>query len=149
MATDLNRDAYNELCCHTLSHDSADFIHQHVVDAFAAQDATTDDKPTRLAFALVGLYLHVEKRSFGQVQCLTRQSLTEGWSHEIKAIHCFDGACAVFAMCDHRGNPRPGCKGAFMAMILQSDIKPSGVIHEEIRVHGNTVVVIRQGTPCR
>jgi len=75
MATDLNRDAYNELCCYTLSHAGADFIHQHVVDAFAAQDATTDDKPIRLAFALVGLYLHVEQGFSGREVQLAHMKL--------------------------------------------------------------------------
>lgn len=76
-----NTDAYNQLCCYTLTHSGADFIHQHVVDAFAAQDATPNDKPIRLAFALVGLYLHVERGFSGrEVQrahmklCRTRQA---------------------------------------------------------------------------
>lgn len=34
----------------------------------------------------------------------------------------------------------------FIATIMQSDIKPFEVIHEEIRVHGNTVVVIDSST---
>lgn len=63
------RDAYDAVCCYTLSHGGAAFIHQHVVDAFAAQDSSAGDKPIRLTFALVGLYLHVEKRFTGrQVQ---------------------------------------------------------------------------------
>ena len=56
-----NRDAYEQLSCYTLTHGDPAFIHQHVVDAFAAQDSGPDDKPIRLTFALVGLYLHVEK----------------------------------------------------------------------------------------
>jgi len=39
----------------------ATFIHQHVVDAFAAQTADEHTKPIALAFALAGLYLHVER----------------------------------------------------------------------------------------
>jgi len=35
---------------------------------------------------------------------------------------------------------------AFVSMIMQSDIKPFEVIHEEIRVHGDTVVVIDSST---
>ena len=67
MATD--QDAYNELCYYTLSHGDQAFIHQHVVDAFAAQTAGEDDKPIKVTFALVGLFLHVEKRFSGrQVQ---------------------------------------------------------------------------------
>jgi hypothetical protein len=61
--------AYHELCCYTLAHGGPEFIHQHVVDAFGAQDAGEHDKPIRLAFSLVGLYLHVEKGLAGrQVQ---------------------------------------------------------------------------------
>jgi len=64
-----NRDAYHELCGYTLTHGHPSFIHQHVVDAFAAQEADEHTKPIGLTFALVGLYLHVEKGLSGrQVQ---------------------------------------------------------------------------------
>ncbi len=71
----MNSDAYNELCLYTLAHGDPAFIHQHVVDAFAAQDATPDDKPIRLAFALVGLYLHVEKGFTGREVQLAHMKL--------------------------------------------------------------------------
>ncbi len=61
-----NREAYDNLCYYTLGHSDPSFIHQHVVDAFAAQDSSDDDKPIRLNFALVGLYLHVEKGFSGK-----------------------------------------------------------------------------------
>lgn len=61
--------AYDELANYTLTHGGAEFIHQHVVDAFAAQHATEATKPITLAFALIGLYLHVERGFTGrQVQ---------------------------------------------------------------------------------
>lgn len=60
---------YDELCCYTLAHSSPAFLHQHVVDAFAAQHASVETKPIRLTFALIGLYLHVERQFSGrQVQ---------------------------------------------------------------------------------
>lgn len=63
------RDAYHELCAYSLSHGGATFIHQHVVDAFAAQTADSATKPIALTFALVGLYLHVNRHFTGrQVQ---------------------------------------------------------------------------------
>lgn len=63
------RQAYEELCCYTLAYGDAAFIHQHVVDAFAAQHADENSKPIGLTFALVGLYLHVERQFTGrQVQ---------------------------------------------------------------------------------
>ncbi len=44
-------------------------MHQHVVDAYAAQRADERTKPIGLTFALVGLYLHLEKGGTGrQVQ---------------------------------------------------------------------------------
>ena len=64
-----SEDAYNELAYYTLAHGDPLFIHQHVVDAFAAQTADEQTKPIKLTFALVGLYLHVEKQFSGkQVQ---------------------------------------------------------------------------------
>src|SRR5262245_25864803 len=63
------RDAYDALCAYTLTHGGAAFIHQHVVDAFAAQSADEHARPIGVTFALVGLYLHVERAFTGrQVQ---------------------------------------------------------------------------------
>jgi hypothetical protein len=62
-------DAYHALCAYTLTRGDAAFIHQHVVDAFAAQQATEQDKPIKITFALAGLYLLIERRFSGrQVQ---------------------------------------------------------------------------------
>ena len=61
--------AFHELCYYTLAHGDPSFIHQHVVDAYAAQTVDEHDKPIKLAFALAGLYLHLEKGYTGrQVQ---------------------------------------------------------------------------------
>jgi hypothetical protein len=61
--------AYDELASYTLTLGDPTFIHQHVVDAFAAQQATEATKPITVAFALIGLYLHVERGLTGrQVQ---------------------------------------------------------------------------------
>lgn len=60
------REAYDELCAYTLSHQSLDFIHQHVVDAFAAQRADASSKPIAVAFALVGLCLQLERGFSGR-----------------------------------------------------------------------------------
>ena len=49
--------AYHELCYYTLTLGDPAFIHQHVVDAFAAQQADEQTKPIKVTFALVGLYL--------------------------------------------------------------------------------------------
>lgn len=63
-----DENAYNELCAYTLGHALRDpaFIHQHVVDAYAAQHADEHSKPIGVTFALVGLFLHVEKQASGR-----------------------------------------------------------------------------------
>lgn len=57
---------YNELAYYTLAHPHPAFIHQHLVDAFGAQNATEEGKPIGLMFALAGLYLAVEKGYTGK-----------------------------------------------------------------------------------
>jgi hypothetical protein len=67
--TDSEREKYYELSSYTLAHAKPSFIHQHIVDAFAAQTANDNTKPITVAFALIGLYLYLEKSYTGkQVQ---------------------------------------------------------------------------------
>jgi hypothetical protein len=61
MTDQLDQEQYHALACYSLAHPRASFIHQHVVDAYAAQHVTEKTKPIATAFALIGLYLHVEK----------------------------------------------------------------------------------------
>jgi hypothetical protein len=64
-----DQDIYNELAFYTLELRDPEFIHQHVVDAFAVQHAGRESKPIAVVFGLVGLYLHLEKGFTGrQVQ---------------------------------------------------------------------------------
>jgi Family of unknown function (DUF5946) len=67
--TSAEQAARDELSAYTLMRGDADFIHQHVVDTFAAQHVTAQSKPIGVAFALIGLYLHLERGYSGrQVQ---------------------------------------------------------------------------------
>ena len=68
---------YNELCCYTLEHGDPAFLHQHVVDAFMAQHADERTKPIGVAFALVGLYLHVVKGFSGKQVQRTHMTLAQ------------------------------------------------------------------------
>jgi len=64
-----DNDRFNELAFYTLAHHDPNFIHQFAVDAFSAQNADESSKPICVVFALVGLYLHIEKGFTGkQVQ---------------------------------------------------------------------------------
>ena len=61
--------AYEQLQAYTLGLRDERFVHQHVVDAWMAQHADERTKPIGLMFALVGLYLHLERGFSGrQVQ---------------------------------------------------------------------------------
>jgi hypothetical protein len=62
----MDQEKYNELSYYTLSHPDPSFIHQHIVDAYAAQNADGNTKPITLAFALIGLYLYIEKNYSGK-----------------------------------------------------------------------------------
>jgi hypothetical protein len=58
--------ALDELSAYTLTHPGRDFVHQHVVDAFGAQHPVRTSTGIGLAFALIGLYLHVERGCSGR-----------------------------------------------------------------------------------
>lgn len=65
----MSHEKFNELAFYTLSQTDPFFIHQLAVDAFAAQTADERTKNITLVFAVVGLYLFVEKDFTGkQVQ---------------------------------------------------------------------------------
>jgi hypothetical protein len=61
--------AYDELYVYSGTRGRETFILQLLVDAHCAQFAAEDTKPIAVAFALIGLYLHVEQRFTGlQIQ---------------------------------------------------------------------------------
>jgi hypothetical protein len=65
----MSDESYHHLAAYTLTHGDAAFIHQLVVDTQMAQTATATSKPIGVAFALAGLYLHLERGFTGrQVQ---------------------------------------------------------------------------------
>jgi Family of unknown function (DUF5946) len=69
MLGETEQEAYHELLAWTLSLRENGFIHQEVVDAWAAQHATEASTPISVGFALIGLYLYLEKGFSGrQVQ---------------------------------------------------------------------------------
>jgi hypothetical protein len=67
MPTD--QEIYDELSFYTLGLRDKAFVHQNIVDAYAAQHVDEQTKPIRTVFALIGLYLTLEKGFTGrQVQ---------------------------------------------------------------------------------
>jgi Family of unknown function (DUF5946) len=69
MAMPSNEELFHDLMYYTLAHPDPAFIHQNVVDAYALQTAGETTKNITIVFALIGLYLSVEKNLTGkQVQ---------------------------------------------------------------------------------
>jgi len=60
---------YSDLQCYTVAKQDPGFIHQHMVDTYAAQHAGGSTRNITVAFGLIGLYLALEKGYTGkQVQ---------------------------------------------------------------------------------
>ena len=59
-------EAYYDLTCWTLVRQDAGFVHQHAVDAYAAQHVGERMRPITAVFALIGLYLAVERGYTGR-----------------------------------------------------------------------------------
>jgi hypothetical protein len=57
---------FNELAFFTLNLNDECFVHQYVVDVYTCQYADNNTKPISLTFALVGLYLYIEKGYTGR-----------------------------------------------------------------------------------
>ena len=67
--TPSDQELLDELSFYTLGLGDAEFLHQHVVDAYAVQHAGPHSKPIAIVFGLIGLYLHLERNFTGrQVQ---------------------------------------------------------------------------------
>src|SRR5215510_16109212 len=74
---DSEREEYYELSYYTLAHRDPSFIHQHIVDAFTAQTVNKNTKPIAIYFALIGLYLSVEKGYTGREVQLAHMELAK------------------------------------------------------------------------
>jgi hypothetical protein len=61
-----DQEDYYELSYYTLGHPDPSFVHQYIVDAYTAEQANENTKPIALTFALIGLYLHLEKNYTGK-----------------------------------------------------------------------------------
>ncbi len=60
------QEMFYELSYYTGTYPDPSFIHQHAVDAFGAQNADENTKPIAITFALIGLYLLIEKNFSGK-----------------------------------------------------------------------------------
>lgn len=73
-----SQEQFHELSFYTLSLSDTYFIHQHIVDAYAAQTADINTKPIKIIFALAGLYLFIEKKYAGKEVQLAHMQMAKG-----------------------------------------------------------------------
>lgn len=132
------RDAYNALCSYTLAHGDVAFIHQHVVDAFAAQRADEESKPIQPVFALVGLYLLIEKQFSGrQVQRVHMRLARHGRSWPRVVLPRERGSMtAVDVMAAHDGRERDAAIHAWCVSVWAAFAENRGVVADLLRQHG-------------
>jgi Family of unknown function (DUF5946) len=63
------QELFDELSFYTLAHGDPAFIHENSADAYRAQHANESTQPISVVFAVMGLYLYLEKNFTGrQVQ---------------------------------------------------------------------------------
>ena len=71
-------DVYHQLSVRTLQRGDAGFLHQHAVDAYAAQHRGATSKPIGVFFALAGLYLALERGYNGREVQLAHLRMAKG-----------------------------------------------------------------------
>jgi Family of unknown function (DUF5946) len=131
------QDAYYELCYYTLAHPSPSFIHQHAVDAFAAQSADQATKPVTLVFALVGLHLCVEKGLGGRaVQSAHMRLAKAGKSWPVLALPADRGRISVLeVLAAPPGSERDQMIAAWCASVWAAYARPKPEILALLEAH--------------
>jgi hypothetical protein len=71
-------EVYQNILFYTLGLQDKIFVHQYVVDSYAAQTANDQTKPITLLFALAGLYLFCEKKYTGRQVQQAHQVMASG-----------------------------------------------------------------------
>ena len=134
----MEEDAYNSLCAYTLAHGDATFIHQHVVDAFAAQHADELSKPIGVTFALVGLYLLIEKHFSGrQVQLMHMRLAQRKHRWPTFDLPAERGTLtAVDVMAAREGPERDAAIMAWCASVWATHVGSREVVASLLREHG-------------
>ena len=96
-----DQELFHELSFYTLELHDPEFIHQHIVDAYAVQHAGPGSKPISVVFGLIGLYLYLEKNFTGrQVQrahMRLAQTRRQWVAPSIPERHAALGVAAVLA----------------------------------------------------
>jgi hypothetical protein len=133
------QEAYDELQSYTLALSDRGFIHQHVVDAWAAQHADERTKPIALTFALVGLYLHVEKGFSGRQVQRTHMALARhkrSWP-SFTLPHERGSITASLVMAKQAGPERDQAIDAWCASVWAAFRESRQAVAELLEQHGN------------
>ncbi len=73
-----DQELFDELSFYTLAHGDPAFIHENSADAFRAQHVDESTKPMAVVFAVMGLYLYLEKNFTGRQVQLAHMRMARG-----------------------------------------------------------------------
>ena len=132
------REAYDELYCYTIDRGDASFVLQHVVDAFSAQRANEQSKPIGVTFALVGLYLHVERQFTGRQVQLAHMQLArkkQQWPAFVLPVNR-GSMTAIDVMAAPAGPQRDAAIHAWCASVWEAFAQNRQAAVDLLRQHG-------------
>ncbi|MFI5182050.1 MAG: DUF5946 family protein [Thermoanaerobaculia bacterium] len=132
------QEAYHALSAYTLELGDAGFIHQHVVDAFALQQANEKSKAIQVTFALVGLYLLIEKGFTGREVQRAHMRLAKRKRTWPVFVLPFDrgSMTAKDVMVAPEGPERDAAIHAWCASVWAAFAKNRETIADLLRLHG-------------
>lgn len=136
------REAYDRLSSDYAIYGDPAFTLQHVVDAYAAQHADDGGKPITLFFALVGLYLRVEKGLTGKQvqhlhQLLARRK--QDWSRIDIPQQREKSLTAIDVVGKPTGSERDVVVDRWCAEVWNLYQKSHKTVHREMRARGLNV----------
>lgn len=124
---------------YTLERGDATFVHQHALDALAAQRADGGTTPMQLTFAVVGLYLYVERgytgRQVQQVHAALARRRPSLWPR-LELPDCRGAITIADVMAAPAGPTRDAAIGAWCAAVWAAYSASRDTVVEFLRVHG-------------
>jgi hypothetical protein len=132
-------EAQAELWAYTLGRGDAEFVHQHAVDALGAQRADGRTTPMQLTFALVGLYLGVERgytgRHVQEVHAALARRRPSRWPSIVPPV-TRGTISAAQVMAAPAGPPRDAAILAWCADVWAAYAMSRDVVVAFLRAHG-------------
>ena len=123
--------AHEALACYVIDTGNEGFRYQHIVDGAAAETADAETRPITVVFALIGLYLFVEKNWSGAAIQKAHTRLA-AWRKVWPAI-ALPADRGAMGMVDVMNAPAGAERDRMIALWCESLWRAYGDSHEKIR----------------